>query len=446
MFNVAEVLKYEGDNKTFVWKHPSEDFNNRTQLIVHESQEAIFLLNGQALDTFGPGRYTLETENIPLLARFLRLLSGNSTPFHAEVYFINKSVQMGIKWGTDSKVRYVEPKYGFPMELGASGSMNMLVKDSRKLLLKLVGTMKGISWEERGDKFSQSLQSCFRPVISMAVKSNLSSAIKAEDFDILEIDEHLEKLSDILHKKIEPEFEEYGIAIPQFYITAVVLPEEDVNFRRLRELHTVEMQKRMIKAEAEVRSAKLQADTEMSAIIRENEMELQRTKNKIAEQEAERGLIFARQEAEKKRILAQGEADALRYTGMAEAEVMQAKGYSQKDVFETDVQKAYAEGIGHMGAGGTEGSGGVASSIIGASIGARLANTVVEQMNTVGTASGNKENSVKESSGNQKDDELSAFSLKIDKLQIMHVKGLITDEEFEAKKAELLKSIMESDL
>lgn len=57
---IASIIKYEGDNSTFIWKHPKEDFNTSTQLIVHESQEAVFFMNGQALDLFGPGRYTLE--------------------------------------------------------------------------------------------------------------------------------------------------------------------------------------------------------------------------------------------------------------------------------------------------------------------------------------------------------------------------------------------------
>ena len=445
MFHVAEVLKYEGDNKTFIWKHPSEDFDNRTQLIVHESQEAIFLLNGQALDTFGPGRYTLETENIPLLARFLRLLSGNSTPFHAEVYFINKSVQMGIKWGTESKVRYVEPEYGFPMELGASGSMNLLVKDSRKLLLKLVGTMKGIAWEENGEKFSQSLQSCFRPVISMAVKTNLPAAIKAERFDILEVDEHLDSLAKSLHARILPEFEEYGLTIPQFYVTAVVLPEDDLNFRRLRELHTVAMQKRMIEAEAEIRSAKFQADSAVTIAERETEMERQRTKNRMAEQEAERELIFARQEAEKKRIQAQGEADALRVTGLAEAEIMQAKGYTQKDVIEADVQKAYAEGIGNMGGGSDSSNGGIAASVVGAAVGAKLAGTVIDQMGKTGFATTDVAEELASNSStreNKVSEDLDAFAVKVEKLKIMYDKGLITEEEFEKKKNELLDSIV----
>lgn len=117
MAQIAEIIKYEGDNGTFIWKHPCEDFNTTTQLIVHESQEAVFFMNGQALDLFGSGRYTLETQNIPLLRKFANIPTGGQTPFHCEVYFINKTEQMAIKWGTDSKVQYVEPTYKFPLSM-----------------------------------------------------------------------------------------------------------------------------------------------------------------------------------------------------------------------------------------------------------------------------------------------------------------------------------------
>ena len=75
MPQIAEIIKYEGDNDTFIWKHPCEDFNSLSQLIVHESQEAIFFMNGQALDLFGAGRYTLETQNVPILGKFLNRLA-----------------------------------------------------------------------------------------------------------------------------------------------------------------------------------------------------------------------------------------------------------------------------------------------------------------------------------------------------------------------------------
>ena len=97
---LASIIKYEGDNSTFVWKHPIEDFNYGSQLIVHESQEAIFFKDGQALDLFGPGRYTLETQQLPLIEKSYKLPTDTEGTFHAEVYFINKTVQMAIKWGT----------------------------------------------------------------------------------------------------------------------------------------------------------------------------------------------------------------------------------------------------------------------------------------------------------------------------------------------------------
>ena len=89
MAAITSVIKYEGDNSTFIWKHPCEDFNTSSQLIVHESQEAIFFLNGQALDLFGPGRHTLETENIPILRHLINIPTGGESAFHCEIYFIN---------------------------------------------------------------------------------------------------------------------------------------------------------------------------------------------------------------------------------------------------------------------------------------------------------------------------------------------------------------------
>ena len=154
---LLDIIKYEGDNSTFIWKHPREDFNTTSQLIVHESQEAVFFANGQALDLFRAGRHTLETRNIPLLRHIINIPTGGQSPFHCEVYFINKTEQMAIRWGTDSRVQYIEPTYKFPLSIGASGEMTISVQDSKKLLTKLVGA------EESLDR--QALVSYFRAVL-----------------------------------------------------------------------------------------------------------------------------------------------------------------------------------------------------------------------------------------------------------------------------------------
>lgn len=381
MEKIAEVIKYEGDNNTFVWKHPCEDFNSLTQLIVHESQEAIFFMNGQALDLFGPGRYTLETQNIPKLGKILNRTTGGETPFHCEVYFINKTVQMAVKWGTDSKVRFIDPLTGVPLEIGACGEMNLQVCDSRKLLIKLVGTTTGIAWGDSREGFTKSLTDSFRPLISTAVKANLAAAVKQGEIDILEIDERLEELSGVLRSKIVPGFEEYGLTIPQFYVTTVVLPENDPNFKKIRELHTISFQKRMVEAETEIRTAKAAAEAEVTAAQRQIELERQTTETEIARREAERELIKA-----------QTEAQATKMAGFAEAEVMAAKGITEKDYVQADVQKAFAEGLGNMGSSGGTG-GGMMGDIVGLGVGLQAANAMSGQLGGIfnGFAGGTQE-------------------------------------------------------
>lgn len=229
MAQIFDIIKYEGDNNTFIWKHPCEDFNTGTQLIVHESQEAIFFMNGQALDLFGPGRHTLETQNIPLVGKFFNRATDDKTPFHCEVYFINKTEQMAIKWGTDSKVEYVEPTYNFPIKIGASGEMNLLCADSRKLLIKIVGTEHGITQAMLVQKF--------RAFLMTKVKTYLATLIRENKINIFSIDEYLTHMSDSLHTKLSPDFDEYGINLVHFFITTIVKPEEDRMYQKFKELH-----------------------------------------------------------------------------------------------------------------------------------------------------------------------------------------------------------------
>lgn len=226
---IAEVIKYEGDNTTFVWKHPSEDFNTNSQLIVHESQEAVFFLNGQPLDLFGSGRYTLETANIPILQKIKNIPTGGVSPFHCEIYFINKVEQMAIKWGTDSKVEYIDPTYGFPLAIGANGEMSLKVSDSKKLLVNLVGTENDLSQDK--------LVSYFRALLMTRVKTYIAQVMKTSAINIFEIDEHLLEFSNELKKRLCPTFEDYGISLERFFVTAIVKPENDARYAKFKDLH-----------------------------------------------------------------------------------------------------------------------------------------------------------------------------------------------------------------
>ena len=255
---IADILKYEGDNTTFVWKHPCEDFNSYTQLIVHETQEAVLFLNGQALDSFGPGRHTLETQNTPLLSNLLNRATNGKTPFHCEVYFINKTEQMAICWGTDSQVQFLEPTYHFPLSLGASGEMSLRVQDARRLLLRLVGT------ESTLDR--QTLAACFRAFLMARIKHYIAQFMQADTVSIFELDAHLLDFSSSLRQQLLPDFADYGVELVRFFVTNLARPDGEAQYEKFKELH---FRKYADIAEAQLRQQTdlIQAQTEAQKTI-----------------------------------------------------------------------------------------------------------------------------------------------------------------------------------
>ena len=379
MGQIAEIIKYEGDNSTFIWKHPSEDFNNLTQLIVHESQEAIFFLNGQALDLFGPGRYTLETQNIPKIGKFLNRATGGETPFHCEVYFINKTEQMAIKWGTDSKVQYIDPTYGFPISIGASGEMSLRAEDSRRLLLKVVGTENALS--------QQKLVALFRAFLMTRVKTYIAQTMKASAINIFEIDEHLTEFSETLHKQLIPDFADYGVALERFFVTNVVKPDGDRQYEKFKELH--------FRQYADIAEAKLRQQTD---------------------------LIYAQTQAQKVIIDSQAQATKRAQEGYT---------YAQERGFDVAVRVAQNEAVGQftnlgVGLGTMAGVGGAVGGVVSSAVnGAMSAAAEPPTPATEAPA-----------------DDMAAFKAKVDKLTLMKQAGLISEEEFSSMKTELLKSIL----
>lgn len=229
MNSVIDIIKADENNGNLIWKAQKEDFNTGTQLIVQESQEAVFFMNGQALDLFGPGRYTLETQNMPLLSNFFKKASGNKTPFHCQVYFIDKTEQMAIKWGTDSKIQYLDPKYKFPLEIGACGEMSYIVDDSRKLLVKLVGTDSSID--------NSTLTAKLKAFIMGKAKPYIAEAMQKGDYSIFEVDSHMLELSEQMYSKLVDDFSEYGIKLKHFFVTTIAKPDGDEAYERFKSLH-----------------------------------------------------------------------------------------------------------------------------------------------------------------------------------------------------------------
>ena len=349
----ASVIKWEANNDTFVWKHPIEDFNLGSQLIVHQSQEALFFRDGQALDLFRAGRYTLETHNIPRLNDFYKLPEGSDVALHTEVYFINKTVQTGIKWGTPSRVRIIEPASGIPIEIGARGSFNLEVVDSAKLILRLVGTASDFSQNEvvnGGAAYSVDyMRGKFADMIVMNVTSLLGRVITENKLNVLTIDNMMSDISRILGNAINAELLEYGLQIPQgqFYVTGILTPDDDPNYIRLKKQYvTASLDVRdehIAAAKAEAASARIVAERKAESDLRIHEAQTDIEVARIrAQGVADSAKIIAGGASQSTVISAQGEAERIKLEGrayvdiyreqaMAEAEEMKAKGYSYQD-------------------------------------------------------------------------------------------------------------------
>ncbi len=334
--SAISVLKFEGDADTLVWKHPTEDFAYGSQLIVHENQEAVFFRDGQALDVFGPGRHTLETQKLPLLGKAYKLPAEGDSVFHSEVYFINLSTVMGVKWGTDSKVRVFDPMSGLHLELGASGEFNIRIVNSKKLLIKLVGTTSSLDQSQLlgiGDG-----KGYFRGMIMTQVKSYIAQAIKEENINILEIDARLNDLSSNLRTKLNEWLKEYGLEIPEFFVSSIVTPDDDPNYRKLRdqfaEQYLSVRQEQIKQAEAEAAQARKAVE---------------------AETEAKLKVIEAQGSGEALKIKSQAEADAYTMKVEAEANEMRVKNFTYQQQTAREVgMEAMKNGL--TGGGGASGA------------------------------------------------------------------------------------------
>ena len=373
---LASIIKYEGDADTLVWKHPIEDFNLGSQLIVHESQEAIFFRDGQALDLFGAGRYTLETQQMPILEKLYKLPTDAEGTFHSEVYFFNLVHQMAIKWGTPEKINFLEPMTGAPISLGARGMLNFRIANARKLLLKLVGTSGKLSRQDLMEDGEGHIKNYFRSLIQLVVSTNLANIITSEKLDILQLDQQKMRLSASMLTALQSSFEEYGLVITEFLVMGIMLPQKgELGYDALQtilQMRQKDLTKSAIATETELKLAEMEAKKQLDVRIQENVAEVEMAHRKAVAQKGETAVLEAQYASQRKVAEATGDVQAERLhmqlemerkaqMAQIEAEEMRLKGYTQRDVLQADVQKAYADALGQMGSNG----GGVSSGVLG---------------------------------------------------------------------------------
>lgn len=379
--NLISIIKYEGDNNTLIWKHPIENFNTGSQLIVHESQIAVFYRDGIALDSFPSGAYTLNTKSLPLVGGTVNLPVDKESDmiFHSEIYFVNLVTHLAYKWGTPSRIRLIDPITNMHIDIGARGSMNIRISDARSLLTKIVGTTTGLSREDlqisnqSGKAQEAALASFFRDIIVTRVRTYLSKIIKNEKIDLMEIDERLEDISASLQNIINDNLEEFGFVLNNFLITDIDLPTDNENYLKLKKLHDERIfkiseksaTKDYVLADAEIEYAKKTQEQTLNIMTASNEAQIARINVEKAKAEADSIIAQARADAEKTRLQGVASAEVYAAQAKAEAEEMHSKGYTyQQETSRQIGMEAMQNGLpGTQGGTDSSGGGAVASAI-----------------------------------------------------------------------------------
>lgn len=207
-------------SEELVWKWPSDHIRLGSQLVVNSSQEALFVKGGRALDLFGPGTHSLSSRNLPLLDKLVNLPYGGTTPFTAEVWFVNQTSKLDMKWGTAGPIQVVDRKYGIPVSLRVFGQYGIRVADTRSFIQQLVGTHQlAISNEILGYFASRAIQQ-----LSTALAAFLNSDVTS----VFDIAASLNEISSIVQNQLEPAFSQFGIELLSFDIARASIPDDEM--------------------------------------------------------------------------------------------------------------------------------------------------------------------------------------------------------------------------
>ena len=212
-----EIIQWQDDSRdTISWRFPDEDkeIKRGAQLIVRESQVAQFVYLGQFGDTFGPGKWTLTTDNIPVLATLKGWKYGFESPFKADVYFINTRLFTGNKWGTANPIMMRDPDFGI-VRVRAYGTFDFKVVDPQIFLKEVAGTDDHFRLDEFADTMRSRIVSIF------------TDALATAKVPVLDVAARYGELGEALLPIINPQITaKYGLEIPSFIVENVSLPPE----------------------------------------------------------------------------------------------------------------------------------------------------------------------------------------------------------------------------
>lgn len=213
---LVDIVQYLDDtNNTLVYRF--ERFQNEikygAKLVVREGQSAVFINEGKLADVFGPGTYTLTTQNLPILATLKGWKYGFESPFKAEVYFVSTRQFTDLKWGTMNPIMCRDPEFG-PVRIRAYGTYTMRVKDPAAFIREIVGTDNRFTTEEIVNQLRN------------VIVAEFADALGENRIPVLDLAANQKEMSDLIAGKMRPDLEKIGVDLPKLLIENISLPPE----------------------------------------------------------------------------------------------------------------------------------------------------------------------------------------------------------------------------
>lgn len=220
------IWQPQGDEVIYAYHYPENNLSTYTQLIVQESQVALLLSKGQLMGKFGPGKHTLDTENLPVLRYLYGFPFGGKNPFTAEVWFVNLIQTYNIPWNL-ARLSIHDPDYNTQLPLAVNGQYGLRVIDPEKFLIKVVGPRYIFT---QGDMTAQ-----FTGEFTTKVKSALLQFMLQNRVGYKTVSAYLDQLSDHVVKRLNEFWNELGIELTKFYISNIDIDTSTPEGRKVKE-------------------------------------------------------------------------------------------------------------------------------------------------------------------------------------------------------------------
>ena len=225
---IVDLVRWapEGDTTIYAWRFPETNLSTYTQLIVQESQEAVLFTKGQLAGKFGPGKHTLNTENLPVLRKLYGIPFGGKNPFTAEVWFVNKLQPYNLDWNID-RMSVHDADYDTMLPLTAGGKYGLKVTDPEKFLIKVVGTRSGFTQEDLTEQFKGEFYTKSKSAIVQFMQNNRVGFKK--------ISAYLDSISEHLRGVLNPFWNNLGLELIGFYVNSIDIDASTPDGMKIKE-------------------------------------------------------------------------------------------------------------------------------------------------------------------------------------------------------------------